>query len=35
MPENALTVKVGSTSSVAKYNLNSPEEVRAFLKQLL
>jgi trehalose 6-phosphate synthase/phosphatase len=34
MPENALTIKVGSTSSAAKYNLNSPEEVRSFLKQL-
>ncbi len=35
MPDNALTVKVGSTSSAAKYNLNSPREVRAFLKQLV
>ena len=34
MPEDALTVKVGSTSSAAKYNLNSPEEVRELLKQL-
>lgn len=34
MPEDALTVKVGSTSSAAKYNLISPEEVRQFLKQL-
>ena len=35
MPENALTIKVGSSSSAAKYNLNSPKEVRAFLKQLI
>ena len=35
MPEGALTVKVGSTSSAAKYNLNSPQEVRAFLKQVI
>ena len=35
MPDDAMTVKVGSTSSAAKYNLNSPSEVRAFLKQLL
>lgn len=34
MPDYALTIKVGSTSSAAKYNLNSPEEVRSFLKQL-
>ncbi len=34
MPEDALTVKVGSTSSAAKYNLISPQEVRQFLKQL-
>ncbi len=34
MPNEALTIKVGSTSSAAKYNLNSPDEVRAFLKQL-
>ncbi len=34
MPEDALTIKVGSTSSVAKYNLISPEEVRQFLRQL-
>lgn len=35
MPDGALTVKVGSTSSAAKYNLNSSKEVRQFLKQLL
>ncbi len=35
VPEDALTIKVGSTSSTAKYNLNSPKEVRQFLKQLL
>ena len=35
VPEDALTVKVGSTSSAAKYNLNSPKEVRQFLKYLL
>jgi trehalose 6-phosphate synthase/phosphatase len=34
MPEDAWTVKIGSTSSAAKYNLNSPEEVKQFLKQL-
>ena len=35
MPEGALTVKVGSTSSAAKYNLNSPQEVRLFLKKFI
>jgi len=35
MPEGALTIKVGSTSSAAKYNLNAPDEVRDFLKQLV
>jgi trehalose 6-phosphate synthase/phosphatase len=34
MPEDALTIKVGSTSSIAKYNLNSSKEVRSFLNQL-
>jgi len=34
MPDDALTIKVGSTSSIAKYNLNSTKEVRSFLKQL-
>lgn len=34
MPEGALTIKVGSTSSAARYNVNSYLEVRAFLKQL-
>lgn len=34
MPEDALTIKVGSTSSIAKYNLNSSKEVRSFLTQL-
>jgi trehalose 6-phosphate synthase/phosphatase len=34
MPEDALTIKVGSTSSAAKYNLNAPDEVREFLKHL-
>jgi trehalose 6-phosphate synthase/phosphatase len=34
MPESAITVKVGNTSSAAKYNLPSVKEVRAFLKTL-
>lgn len=34
MPEDAPTIKVGSTSSAAKYNANSFKEVRVFLKSL-
>ena len=34
MPENAITVKVGSTSSAAKYNVPTFKEVRTFLKIL-
>jgi len=34
MPEDAYTVKVGQTSSVAKYNVAGVKEVRAFLKVL-
>ncbi len=34
MPDNALTIKVGSRSSAAKYNLNGPQEVRQFLQKL-
>jgi trehalose 6-phosphate synthase/phosphatase len=35
MPEHAVTVKVRSTVSAAKYNLKSYKEVRSFLKKLL
>jgi trehalose 6-phosphate synthase/phosphatase len=34
MPEDAFTVKVGSTSSAAKYNVPTVKEVRSFLKVL-
>ncbi len=34
MPEDAYTVKVGQTSSAAKYNVSAVKEVRAFLKVL-
>ena len=34
MPLEAITIKVGSTSSAAKYNVPSFKEVRAFLKKL-
>lgn len=34
MPENSITVKVGSTSSAAKYNVPTFKEVRSFLKIL-
>jgi len=34
MPEDAFTVKVGNTSSAAKYNVSTVKEVRAFLKVL-
>ena len=34
MPENSLTIKVGSTTSSAKYNIPSVKEVRGFLKML-
>ncbi len=35
MPEDAMTIKVGSTSSAARFNLNNPGEVRRFLKQII
>jgi len=31
MPDNAYTVKVGLTSTIAKYNVKSTEEVRKLL----
>lgn len=34
MPEGAITIKVGSTSSAAKYNVATVKEVRGFLKGL-
>lgn len=34
MPKNAVTIKVGSTSSAANYNIPSFKEVRAFLTAL-
>jgi trehalose 6-phosphate synthase/phosphatase len=34
MPENSVTIKVGSTTSSAKYNIPSVKEVRSFLKSL-
>ena len=34
MPEDAFTVKVGNTSSAAKYNVPAVKEVRSFLKVL-
>jgi len=34
MPENSLTIKVGSTTSLAKYNIPSVKEVRTLLKSL-
>ncbi len=34
MPEDSWTIKVGSSSSAAKYNLNSPAEVKDFLSKL-
>lgn len=34
MPENAITIKVGSTSSAANYNIPTFKEVRGFLKLL-
>ena len=34
MPKNAYTIKVGSTRSVAKYHLHSPENVRKLLQHL-
>ncbi|MDZ7608536.1 MAG: bifunctional alpha,alpha-trehalose-phosphate synthase (UDP-forming)/trehalose-phosphatase [Cyclobacteriaceae bacterium] len=34
MPENSLTIKVGSTTSTAKYSLPSVKEVRELLKSL-
>ncbi len=34
MPENAITIKVGNTSSAAKYNVSTFKEVRGFLKSL-
>ncbi len=34
MPKNAITIKVGSTSSAAKYNIPTFKEVRGFLKLL-
>jgi trehalose 6-phosphate synthase/phosphatase len=34
MPENSLTIKVGSTTSTAKYNLPSVKDVRELLKSL-
>jgi trehalose 6-phosphate synthase/phosphatase len=34
MPEEAITIKVGSTSSAAKYNVPAFKEVRGFLKIL-
>ncbi|NJO03029.1 MAG: bifunctional alpha,alpha-trehalose-phosphate synthase (UDP-forming)/trehalose-phosphatase [Bacteroidia bacterium] len=35
VPEDAFTVKVGHYISEAKYYLNSPNEVRSFLRQLI
>ena len=34
MPEDAFTVKVGNTSSAAKYNVPTVKDVRSFLKVL-
>ena len=34
MPEDAITIKVGNTSSAAKYNVPTFKEVRGFLKSL-
>ncbi|HBH23040.1 MAG TPA: bifunctional alpha,alpha-trehalose-phosphate synthase (UDP-forming)/trehalose-phosphatase [Cytophagales bacterium] len=34
MPDTAYTIKVGSTSSAAKFNVDSHKEVRALLKKL-
>lgn len=34
MPRNAYTVKVGGTTSAAKYHVQNHEEVRSFLKKL-
>lgn len=34
MPKDAITIKVGSTSSAAKYNVATFKEVRSFLRQL-
>ena len=34
MPPDAITIKVGNTSSAAKYNVPSFKEARAFLKGL-
>ncbi len=35
MPDNAFTIKVGGTTSVAKYNLPGVKEVRTLLKKLI
>ncbi len=35
MPENAFTIKVGGTTSVAKYNVLGVKDVRALLKKLI
>ena len=35
MPDNAYTVKVGLTATMAKYNVKSPEEVRVVLKDFV
>jgi len=35
MPEDAITIKVGGTSSAAKYNVATFKEVRGFLKSLI
>jgi trehalose 6-phosphate synthase/phosphatase len=34
MPDNSVTIKVGSTTSTAKYNIPSVKDVRDFLKSL-
>ena len=34
MPEEAFTIKVGSTNSAAKYSVTGPKEVRALLKEI-
>jgi len=34
MPRNAYTIKIGNAYSVAKYHLDSPEEVRSMLEKL-
>ena len=35
MPPEALTIKVGSSNSAAQYNVNSYQDVRVFLKELI